>query len=574
MVVMHAPPREVVGPYSIYERIGVGGMATVHRAIERGIEGLERVVALKRLLPHLTYDDSAVRAFVREARLAALLQHANISHTFALGRVGTVYFIAMEYVDGCSLRQVLRHAYVAGPPPVPIALAIVRQVCDALDYAHRRCTVDGRPLGLIHRDVSPTNLLVTRSGHIKVIDFGIAQSTELHTQTERIKGKLAYIAPEVLAGKPFDHRSDLFSLGVVFHELLTARSLFGRELEIMGERPPVLPPSAVRDDLPPKLDDIVLRALAPAPEDRWASVAELRDALLEIATVATPSQVARWCEPAFAIDAGAGSDAETPEPELMSLPSTTMLQRPERRAVILDEVPDYAEFSVAPATMVGLAPAPVPSPRSRPPTPPIVRAPTARGRRIDRRIVFAGALAGSAVGVVVLQPWKTRTAAPPVAASPNVATPQPGEVTLEIVPRDAVIALGALPPHAGSPWTLHLAPATYPLVVRAPGHAPWTTTLVVAAGQAQLVRAALVADVVPPPSATATLALDSVPSGLDVLLDSAPLAYKTPIRTGLVPGKHRLVVRQAGADVWSTDFVAKDNHSYRFTAQPRDVTGR
>jgi serine/threonine protein kinase len=177
--------QEVFGPYVVHERLGVGGMATVHRAKERGIEGFERIVALKRLLPHLAEDASFVKSFVREAKFASMLQHANIVQLYELGRVGSTYYISMEHIDGRDVRRILTQARKAsGPPPVNVTLSLLIQLCDALEYAHARCDENGAPLGLVHRDVSPSNLLVTKTGHLKVIDFGIAkaQSAQLHTQ--------------------------------------------------------------------------------------------------------------------------------------------------------------------------------------------------------------------------------------------------------------------------------------------------------------------------------------------------------------------------------------------------------
>src|SRR3954465_2680605 len=220
---------EPFGPYLVYERLGVGGMATVHRALERGVEGFERVVALKRLLPHLAEDASFIKSFVREAKLASLLSHVNIVQIYELGRVGSEYFISMEYIDGRDIRRILRHARkVTGPPPINITVGMLLQLCDALDYAHTKSDEQGQPLLLVHRDVSPSNVLVTSAGHLKVIDFGIAkaQSSHLRTQTGRVKGKLAYMAPEAVAGKDLDSRSDLWAAGVILHELLTARPLF------------------------------------------------------------------------------------------------------------------------------------------------------------------------------------------------------------------------------------------------------------------------------------------------------------------------------------------------------------
>lgn len=305
---------EIFGPYEVYERLGVGGMATVHRAKERGIEGFERIVALKRLLPHLAEDASFVRSFVREAKLASMLQHANIVQLYELGRVGHVLFISMEYIEGRDIRKILRRARkVAGPPPISVFLSLMTQLCEALDYAHRRQDGDGQPLGLVHRDVSPSNLLVTLSGHLKVIDFGIAkaQSSHLKTQTGRIKGKLAYMGPEAIRGQELDARSDIFSAGVIAHELLTARPLFATKNEyqtlLRVQRAEIEPPSTFNPDCPPELDQIVLRALERDPADRWQTAGELRDDLerlrVYLGTSASNRDVSAWVDWAFSLDA-------------------------------------------------------------------------------------------------------------------------------------------------------------------------------------------------------------------------------------------------------------------------------
>src|SRR6185436_10184552 len=254
---------EQFGPYLVYERLGVGGMATVHRALERGIDGFERIVALKRLLPHLAADASFIKAFVREAKLASLLNHVNIVQIFECGRVGAQYFISMEYIDGRDIRRIQRHARkVSGPPPIHVTVGLLLQLCEALDYAHHRADESGHPLGLVHRDVSPSNLLVTSAGRIKIIDFGIAkaQSAQLRTQTGRVKGKLAYMAPEALAGKELDARSDLFAVGVIGHELLTARPLFATKNEYQTlmkvQRGEIVPPSTYNAGCPAELDAI------------------------------------------------------------------------------------------------------------------------------------------------------------------------------------------------------------------------------------------------------------------------------------------------------------------------------
>jgi serine/threonine protein kinase len=317
-MVANAVPAEQFGPYLVYERLGMGGMATVHRALERGIEGFERVVALKRLLPHLAEDASFIKSFVREAKLAALLNHVNIVQLFELGRVGTEYFISMEYIDGCDIRRILRHARrVTGPPPINVTVGLLLQLCDALDYAHGRADDKGQPLKLVHRDVSPSNLLVTKAGVLKVIDFGIAkaQSSHLHTHTGRVKGKLAYMAPEAVAGKDLDSRSDLFAAGVVAHELLTARPLFASKNEyqtlLKVQRGDIMPPSTFNHASPPELDALVLKALARDPNERFASAAELREALQALCRrhdlQTAQREIAQWVAWALSMEPPSGN---------------------------------------------------------------------------------------------------------------------------------------------------------------------------------------------------------------------------------------------------------------------------
>jgi serine/threonine protein kinase len=311
-----AAAEEQFGPYLVYERLGVGGMATVHRALERGIEGFERIVALKRLLPHLAADASFIKSFVREAKLASLLNHVNIVQIFKLGRVGTQYFISMEYIDGRDIRRILRHARKAsGPPPIHVTVGMLLQLCDALDYAHRKVDDAGHPLRLVHRDVSPSNVLVTSAGQIKVIDFGIAKAQgHQRTQTGRVKGKLAYMAPEALAGKDLDARSDLFAVGVIAHELLTERPLFATKNEYQTlmkvQRGDILPPSTFNQGCPPELDAIVLRALARDPDERFRHASDLRDALNAIRKQhnlqTTSRDIATWLEWAFSLEVPSG----------------------------------------------------------------------------------------------------------------------------------------------------------------------------------------------------------------------------------------------------------------------------
>jgi len=305
---MSAVP-EIFGPYFVYEQLGIGGMAAVHRAEKSGIEGFRKTVALKRMLPHVAADDDMVRSFVREARLAAYLRHANVAQTYELGRVDGIYFIAMELIDGRNLREILRHcAQHRSSLPVPIALNVINQICDALDYAHNLRDDEGHPLGIIHRDVSPSNVIVAEGGVVKLIDFGIAkaQISGMQTMSGTIKGKFGYMAPEYIGGT-LDARADLFAVGVIAHELLTNRPLFttSDDIETLHRvrSMELRPPSRSNPKVPPEIDDIVMTALARDPDRRWQHATALRAAMTTVTKrlglEVMSAQVSSWLDSTF-----------------------------------------------------------------------------------------------------------------------------------------------------------------------------------------------------------------------------------------------------------------------------------
>ena len=276
---------QVFGRYILTQKIALGGMAEVFRARRREGQRAGSVVAIKRILPHFSEDSVFVTMFHDEAKLAGQLRHANVVQVHDFAQVDGLYYLAMEYVAGRDLKRVLDQGVRLGRPlPVTCAVHIIREAALGLHYAHTR-VVDGQPLQIVHRDVSPQNILVSFDGAVKITDFGIAKAESRSTKTRAgtVKGKCAYMSPEQARGKPLDARSDLFALGVCLWELLTGKRLFVGESDfdtlnnvLKAEIPT---PSAVDPDIPSALDAIVMTALQRDREARHPDCAALADAL-------------------------------------------------------------------------------------------------------------------------------------------------------------------------------------------------------------------------------------------------------------------------------------------------------
>jgi serine/threonine-protein kinase len=282
--VKRASAGQKLGRYRLEERLGLGGTAEVWKATLDGPQGFRRTVVLKRLLPELVADPAAVALLQAEARLSARLHHPAIVQVLELAELDGEWVLALEHVDGCDLRRLLRAQSEAGPPDPGLGAFVVHEVCRALAYAHALAGESGAPLEIIHRDVSPSNVMLSSAGAVKLVDFGLAKALAAAdaTRTGALKGNLAYMAPEQLAGRSLDARADLYAAGVVLHEALTARRLFkATDLASMAALRVVRidPPSAANPRVPAELDAICRRALAPEPADRYASAGELAEAL-------------------------------------------------------------------------------------------------------------------------------------------------------------------------------------------------------------------------------------------------------------------------------------------------------
>ena len=270
------------GQYVLLEKIATGGMAEVWKARMRGVEGFQKIVAIKKILPHLSDNQDFIGMFIDEAKFAAQLNHNNIIHIYDLGKIQSSYYIAMEYVDGSDLKTILKRSEERNHPLSPeLALFIASKIASALDYAHRKRDFEDQEMGLVHRDVSPQNVLISEEGDIKLCDFGIAKaaSQASHTQAGALKGKLQYMSPEQAWGRSIDRRSDIFALAAVLFEMLTNRKLFSGESEMsileQVREARVTAPSQFNDEVTPQIDAIVLKALEKDPANRYQTAGEM-----------------------------------------------------------------------------------------------------------------------------------------------------------------------------------------------------------------------------------------------------------------------------------------------------------
>jgi eukaryotic-like serine/threonine-protein kinase len=302
--------------YRIIERIAAGGMAEVYRAESAGLEGFKKIVAIKRVLPHLSEKKQFIGMFLDEARTSAHLSHSNCVQVFDIGVGDNTYFIVMEFVDGADLKTVIEHKRQRGTRvPLEAACFVCQKICEGLFYAHEVTDSKGKKLGIVHRDMSPPNVLITRHGEIKIADFGLAKANSQLERSEPgiIKGKFSYLSPEAAMGEAVDHRTDIFAIGIMLWEMLAGRRLFLGETDldtvrqVQSARIPSL--SQLNHEVQPELERIVLKALARDPNQRYLTARDLgRDlsgylfklghpvSSFEVATLVREAMVARETE--------------------------------------------------------------------------------------------------------------------------------------------------------------------------------------------------------------------------------------------------------------------------------------
>jgi serine/threonine protein kinase len=277
---------QMFGRYLLLDKVAAGGMAEVWRAKITGEANFQRILAIKKILPHVSEDEDFITMFTDEALITASLVHANIGQVYEFSKVEDVFYIAMEYISGKDLKSLWSWSKARGQVmPVELAAFIVAKMCDGLDYAHSRRDNAGNVSGVVHRDISPQNVLISWEGDVKVIDFGIAKATEKSGKTRpgTLKGKFAYMAPEQIRGLPLDGRSDIFALGVVLYELCTGQRGFQADSEFslleMVRNVEIRPPSLLNQALPPEMERIIYKALAKDRNQRYATCSDMSEDL-------------------------------------------------------------------------------------------------------------------------------------------------------------------------------------------------------------------------------------------------------------------------------------------------------
>lgn len=274
------------GQYFILEKIAQGGMAEIFKGLTYDFSGLKKYIVIKRILPHISANKEFIQMLIDEAKIAVRLSHGNIAQTYDLGKVADDYFIVMEYVDGFTLSEIYKQSTLLHQNiPIEFSVYLVSEICNGLDYIHRRTDETGKQLGIIHCDISPQNAIVSDSGTVKIVDFGVAKlAMNISSQdTGVLKGKFAYMSPEQMEGDHIDCRTDIFSAGVVLWELLTGKRLFKRKIKSETIRAvqtmPIEAPSVYRKEIPAELDQIVLKALQRNPKKRYQSATDMALAL-------------------------------------------------------------------------------------------------------------------------------------------------------------------------------------------------------------------------------------------------------------------------------------------------------
>jgi serine/threonine protein kinase len=490
------PTPEPFGKYVLLQRLGAGGMAEVFQAVASGPEGFQRTLVIKRMLPQLTQDEAFVQMFIDEAKLSGLLSHPNLVQIYEFGEVDGCFFIAMEQVHGRTLAAIKSKLASTGRmAPVDASVEIARQVCVGLRYAHELQTSDGNSLGIVHRDISPPNVMLDFHGTVKILDFGIARVSHLvrdtRTQVGLMKGKVAYMSPEQVELGEIDHRADLFAVGILLHELLTGRRLFRSNTDYATSRMvlelKIPPPSMFNASVPAALDQFVMRALERDKDARYQSAGAMvsdLERVIQEQRLSPREHLKLLCE---LFPEGQASDKSV-SPITGSFSSTTAARRATEEKATSPGTPaelmrDDAITASSPsfARRLAASPAAVRGPDDSSLYPPPLRPVTDDSRK---RVPWAAAAVGGAIVVAIVVALLTRDHRPravdqvdvaPVASSPAKPAIATVRLSVDSNPQDAEVTdVDAARSLGRTPFTVTLNRGTTALTFRfaKAGHQP------------------------------------------------------------------------------------------------------
>jgi serine/threonine protein kinase len=533
------PSELVFGKYRLVGVMNSGGMAELYLALQGGLEGFTKIVALKRILPHLAESPDFVEMFVDEGRLATRLDHPNIVRLYEFGASEGQYFMAMEYLPGEDLgriHHILRQTNKKAP--VEIAAGIVQAAAEGLHFAHELTDPGGQPLQLVHRDANPANIIVTYHGAVKVADFGVAKaiSNVSHTLAGQIKGKSAYLAPEQALGQDIDRRADVFCLGIVLWESLTGKKLFARENDMASAQAVVSsvvpPPSRLRADVPPELDAVTMKALARNTSQRFQTAGELGDAIDAYfrgrTTRPSSKTLAAWMESLFG---KARADAKRSIAQGRNLTTSISVVRKTSEISTESSIAELA--AAAGITVVGHG-----GPSGALPLEPLSSSGTAS---VARRAGVVVAVLVGAFGLMVAGHYLSRALAGPM-LKPSEAgrTLGPATLTLESEPEGAFIFIGGEPTGQYTPATLHGLSGTEPVNVRLEkeGYEPASDSVALVPGQVVQRRLTL-------EPLYGQVWLQRLPAGAGVVVDGKANSV-TGNALKLSVGKHTVQIKVAG----------------------------
>ena len=497
------------GRFELLGRLAFGGMAEIFLAREHSTEAsASRHLVIKRILPHVATDSQFMDMFLDEARLAMNLNHPNICHIYEFGQQEGASFIAMEWVNGVTLGKLIRRARIDGGVPPPIAAKIAAQIAGALHYAHRAKDQAGKPLGIVHRDVSPHNVMISYDGAVKLLDFGIAKAASHSTKTEAgvIKGKFAYMSPEQCLGKDLDGRTDVFALGVCLFETLTGKQLFHQKTEYETMRAVIDGPvPSIRDvypHLPEALDDICQKALQKDREARFKNAGKLQTALeqwfIESKNVVTDATLADYMEELYEEEIERG-------PLVDSTPFGQSMQRMSGNAERALEQAKQESHATTPSGPKAKAEA----------EPVVIEGGQTDGAKRKWLAVGAVALLALAVGVgvamtggdppepvasaepaptpePVLEPAPEPIPEPAPEPIPEPAAPTTGSASVTSTPEGATVRLDGEEAPGETPLTLEeLSPGEHAVELRRSGYEPFRADLTIIAGEVATLEASL-----------------------------------------------------------------------------------